>query len=168
MIQCEFSYYRDGTQQCRVAEGLIDGALGVPTSAPACRQCYQDPHPRQPNRVTVGIAIAALRRNAPDLLEELKPSLLARLKAGTSHSLVAKARRYTASTMKWFAAGCPVRTDEEVKHILALCQANICGAYESLSANEGACRECGCALNLYGGLMNKIRRATEHCPKEYW
>lgn len=76
-------------------------------------------------------------------------------------------KRYMLSSTAWALAGFPVREEVEVERILRdVCQP--CERYHRLADDVGACLDCGCLLSKMGGLTNKIRRATEHCPRQKW
>jgi hypothetical protein len=63
---------------------------------------------------------------------------------------------------RWNKAGRPVRTQEEVDAIVAICQSNECGKY--LAEWGGRCKLCGCRVNSGTiPLTNKAKMATEHC-----
>ena len=79
-------------------------------------------------------------------------------------SVTAQLSSYAAAVSRWLAAGRPVRTDEQVGELLAICQDNRCGKYR-----DGQCLACGCRVNSSGwALANKLRMATEDCPKGFW
>lgn len=79
-------------------------------------------------------------------------------------SVTAQLSSYAAAVSRWLAAGRPVRTDEQVAGLLAICQDNRCGKYR-----DGQCLACGCRVNSSGwALANKLRMATESCPKRLW
>ena len=79
-------------------------------------------------------------------------------------SLVGKVRLFSRSQARWIAAGRPERSPERVAEIFALCQG--CDQFRrGKSESEGTCRLCGCRLRREGGLVNKIKMATESCPK---
>lgn len=79
-------------------------------------------------------------------------------------SVTAQLSSYAAAVSRWLAAGRPVRTDEQVGELLAICQDNKCGKYR-----DGQCLACGCRVNSSGwALTNKLRMATESCPKGLW
>jgi len=74
------------------------------------------------------------------------------------------AKHYAAALAKWAKAGYPVRSQEEVERIAAICKSNACGLYQ-----DGRCRWCGCRVN--NGrfpITNKIKMATEHCGLGFW
>jgi len=71
------------------------------------------------------------------------------------------ARRYAAALARWARAGFPMRTDQSVDRIVALCQQ--CDGFVA-----GRCKHCGCRINHGPALTNKARMATEKCPKSHW
>jgi len=73
----------------------------------------------------------------------------------------ADARHYARALAKWTAAKFPVRSDAEVKRLLSICEA--CTEHV-----KGHCRVCGCRVNRGPAVANKIRMATEDCPKGKW
>lgn len=79
-------------------------------------------------------------------------------------SVTAQLSSYAAAVSRWLAASRPVRTDAQVGELLAICQDNKCGKYR-----DGQCLACGCRVNSSGwALANKLRMATESCPKGLW
>ncbi len=65
---------------------------------------------------------------------------------------------------RWRKAGYPVRSDDEVASVLAICQSNVCGHF---NAKRSKCGLCGCPVNLNpGAQFNKARMATEGCPDD--
>lgn len=77
-----------------------------------------------------------------------------------------KVTRYAMAVARWVAAGSPVRTDDDVATLLAICHACPTSRYD---AARGACNRCGCKVNVSSqGLVNKLRMATESCPDGHW
>lgn len=72
-------------------------------------------------------------------------------------SLVERIRGYRGARERWIAAGRPVRNDEEMARLHAICQA--CEYFSGAS-----CKLCGCAVHPSRKWINKLRWATEHCP----
>lgn len=71
---------------------------------------------------------------------------------------------YAIAVTKWFKAGRPVRSDEEVEQLLEICKS--CEHYDE---KKSRCNICGCRLNLSQlAEFNKLRMATEHCDKGKW
>ena len=76
---------------------------------------------------------------------------------------IEKTKRWIRAVARWMEAGSPIRSDEEVKRIYDLCQ--MCKFY----SKHGSCKLCGCKLSRSKiAFLNKIRMATEDCPKNYW
>jgi hypothetical protein len=72
---------------------------------------------------------------------------------------------YATALGRWIAAGRPERPEEEVQRIFQ----SLCQPCEFFDAARGSCRVCGCRLRQEGAaLTNKIKMATEHCPKDKW
>lgn len=72
---------------------------------------------------------------------------------------------YKEALLRWNKAGRPKRTDEEVENILNTHCKN-CDWYDP---DKKRCRGCGCRVTESSiAAVNKIRMATEHCPKELW
>lgn len=75
-------------------------------------------------------------------------------------------KNWASAIKRWIAAGKPVRTDEEVAAIFAICESNRCGFWDAKSER---CKECGCNVNLSTfAPKNKSRMKTEVCPKGLW
>lgn len=78
-------------------------------------------------------------------------------------SLLRQAASFASAEVRWIAAGRPVRGEERVAEIFAICQA--CPNFRpGTSELEGSCSVCGCRLRSAAGLFNKIQMATESCP----
>lgn len=77
-------------------------------------------------------------------------------------TLTKKALNYSTALKKWVAAGRPTREKKEVTRIHSICTK--CDWYD-----KGNCKGCGCKVSQSNvAVMNKIKMATEHCPKELW
>lgn len=72
---------------------------------------------------------------------------------------------FAAEVRMWIREGRPVRSDEEVKHILeTFCKK--CDLYDSV---KEACKKCGCAMNDKSwALRNGIKMKTKICPMGLW
>lgn len=70
--------------------------------------------------------------------------------------------KYLDSTTKWIAAGCPTRPKDVQLDILNTCRN--CDEYRQTLGNLEWCGDCGCTLAVGDGILDKIARATEHCP----
>ena len=95
----------------------------------------------------------ALPSNIPAM-----PVTVAAEKLGVSLSDVA---HYGRALARWTAAGFPERSDAEVARLVAICKA--CPKYVA-----GRCSDCRCRVSEGPAVVNKIRMATENCPKEKW
>ena len=84
---------------------------------------------------------------------------------GQGPGVITKAINYGLSTVKWRAAGSPMRTDEQVNEIAKIC-------YDCERFQNDTCLECGCpilnAQNEKKPKRNKLRLATEECPLGKW
>lgn len=104
-----------------------------------CRQCGRTAKilPELPVRCSCGVITTA------------PPSVLTRVRA------------YRDSTARWQAAGCPLRSEEEVEALRDVCAA--CEHY-----NGEVCVKCGCSVVRGSVFGDKLRRATESCPAGKW
>lgn len=72
---------------------------------------------------------------------------------------------YQAALRRWISGGRPTRSSEEVAEILET-HCKKCDWYDS---EKGRCKGCGCRVTSSSvAVLNKIKMATEHCPKELW
>jgi hypothetical protein len=79
--------------------------------------------------------------------------------------LVRRAISYTEALARWTAAGRPERSDKEVERIFHQ-QCKPCKWYD---AERQICRGCGCRVADNGyAVLNKIKMATEACPRNLW
>ena len=76
------------------------------------------------------------------------------------------ATTFAKASANWFKAGMPVRSAEEVDRIFT----EVCRPCRYYKGNEesGRCLFCGCNIKRKTGLVNKIKMATESCPKGKW
>jgi len=75
---------------------------------------------------------------------------------------------WAKAVAEWKRKGSPERTDEEVQRIFrTFCAATPpCAWYDP--ARE-LCRGCGCGVGEDGtAVFNKIKMATQHCPRNLW
>jgi hypothetical protein len=78
-------------------------------------------------------------------------------------SWITRAKSLVSAEARWISAGRPIRSNARVAEIFAICEA--CEFFIARgSGGEGVCRLCGCNLKKLGGVLNKIRMATEACP----
>lgn len=111
-------------------------------------------HP-QPTRILI---------HRPDLVGKPRPARTpdAQLKANTPAAVpppvVYQAVTVVGATARWFAAGRPKRTPEQLAEVRAICSA--CPHWDPAGwLGKGRCRKCGCA-----GI--KQEWSTERCPDE--
>lgn len=79
-------------------------------------------------------------------------------------SLLVQISNYKDALIRWKKAGKPTRSDEEVQNIHKQCSK--CDWYDS---GKKRCKGCGCKVTTSGfAVFNKIKMATEHCPKGLW
>lgn len=80
-------------------------------------------------------------------------------------SLATRVLTYTQAVAEWIAAGRPERSDEEVQRIYK----EHCEPCSWRKRRSNICRGCGCRVAAYGmAVLNKIKMATQHCPREKW
>jgi len=72
---------------------------------------------------------------------------------------------YAGAVAEWTAAGCPTRSPEETEAIFR----TFCRSCLLYNKPLRQCRECGCRVAPTGmAAFNKIKMATQHCPKGRW
>jgi len=84
---------------------------------------------------------------------------------GTSKpSLLNQAANYAKAVTQHVLTGSQTRTDEEVSELMQLCES--CEHYDQ---QIGRCGVCGCRCNKSkSAWLNKLRMASQHCPKGKW
>ena len=79
--------------------------------------------------------------------------------------LVRRAISYTEALARWTAASRPERPDKEVERIFH----HHCKTCKWHDAERQICRGCGCRVADSGyAVLNKIKMATERCPRDLW
>lgn len=79
--------------------------------------------------------------------------------------LVRRAISYTEALARWTTAGQPERSDKEVERIFY----QHCKPCKWYNPERQICRGCGCRVAENGvAVLNKIKMATEHCPRDFW
>jgi len=69
---------------------------------------------------------------------------------------------YKEAILRWAKAGRPVRSQEEVKRI----HREHCEPCEWYDKDNARCKGCGCFVSVSSiAISNKLKMATEHCPK---
>lgn len=72
---------------------------------------------------------------------------------------------YKEALLKWKRAGYPTRTQEEVDRI----HEDHCTKCSWYDPEKKRCKGCGCRVTDGAvAVVNKIKMATEHCPREFW
>lgn len=72
---------------------------------------------------------------------------------------------YKEALLKWQKAGRPTRSQEEVDRI----HEQYCSKCDWYDKEKKRCKGCGCKVTSSSmAVFNKIKMATEHCPKGLW
>lgn len=81
-------------------------------------------------------------------------------------SMSMQLHNYKEAILRWTRAGKPTRDDEEVKRIVdTICSKN-CNWYDP---KKKRCKGCGCKVTTGAmAIFNKVKMATEHCPRGFW
>ena len=80
-------------------------------------------------------------------------------------SFVKRAFSYAEALARWAAAGRPERPDKEVERIFN----ENCKTCKWYDPDRQICRGCGCRVAESGmAVRNKIKMATENCPRDLW
>lgn len=81
-----------------------------------------------------------------------------------------RAFSYGLALYRWRKKGKPVRDAQRIDEILAICGG--CEHFQATDDGRHACGHCGCGGNFVGqftgGLVEKIRMATEKCSAGNW
>jgi hypothetical protein len=83
-------------------------------------------------------------------------------------SLPRRLMTWAEATVEWVAKGRPERSDEEVAriHTVFCASSPPCRWY---SVAQQQCQKCGCGVKAEGpAIFNKIKMATQHCPRNLW
>jgi hypothetical protein len=79
--------------------------------------------------------------------------------------LVRRAAYCAGAFAQWTAAGRPSRPDTEVERIFH----QFCKTCDWFDPDKQICRGCGCRVAEGGyAVQNKIKMATENCPRDLW
>jgi len=155
---CEFRL--DGTPaRCNHPTCMYCGCFVEPAR---CQACLSGPDPdvlaklqgmrRVPTRrITASPDLAATGETPPDPPDP--------------PGLVKRAYSYAEALARWTAAGRPVRPDKEVERIFN----ENCKTCKWFDPERQICRGCGCRVAESGvAVLNKIKMATENCPRKLW
>jgi len=97
--------------------------------------------------------------------EGVPPAAAPSKEALNAPSLAARAWSYTKAMGRWLKSGGRVRSKVAVDEIYN----NHCKHCDWFDSKEQACRGCGCVVSTNSmAIFNKIKMATEHCPKNLW
>jgi len=70
---------------------------------------------------------------------------------------------YKEALIRWAKAGRPTRSQEEVEHLLN----THCKTCDWFDPEQSRCKGCGCKVSESAiAVINKLKMATESCPKE--
>jgi hypothetical protein len=76
-------------------------------------------------------------------------------------SLLTQVNNYRLSVTRWIKAGRPTRTEGEIERLFIICKK--CDWYD---VKTSRCKGCGCRVVPKGlAIVNKLKMATEHCPR---
>jgi len=146
--------------------------LGVAMNFPPCDSAFES---RTPDGMVM--QRVCLAKNAPTYEMVVMPAacrMCQSIKAGKP--IVTKAPRktpgvlrrvisYAEAVIEWTAAGRPERSDEEVQRIFC----HYCEPCKRFDPSQRICLDCGCRVtDGRFALLNKIKMATQHCPKGKW
>lgn len=145
VLNCSFIKNSKGFWQC---------------SNPECGWIYRRKSEKPPRRNCL---------KAPDITEAAEK--LSITGADIKHLAQALAR--------WMVAGCPTRSNTEVERCLRICvncptdnyvpDNPKCTGEACRMKTGGRCKLCGCGVSKSRiAVINKIRMATEDCPKRHW
>ncbi len=126
------------------------------------RICLNQSSPRYKRQVTSDDCgrCKGLIQEEPD-----EPEAIVTDKPPKTPNLGRRILTYTQAVAEWIAAGKPERTDEEVQRIFK----EHCEKCTWRKKRANICRGCGCRVAAYGmAVTNKIKMATQHCPREKW
>ena len=99
---------------------------------------------------------AALEAQAAQAVRETLPAV---------PSLAKRVKSWTAAVADWKLQGSPERSKDEVQQIFN----TFCTPCSWYDRNRQLCRGCGCRVRSGGyAVFNKIRMATQHCPRNLW
>lgn len=149
-----------------VDEGICAGCpvRMAPAEPPPCKQAPAKPEPIKPPKA-VKEEVEDLVKGTP--LEDMPIKEMEGVEEGDPEypALSMQLWLYKEALGKWKRAGYPVRTDAEVKEIHEK-KCKPCNWYD---ADKKRCKGCGCKVTIGSvAVFNKIKMATEHCPKGEW
>ena len=76
------------------------------------------------------------------------------------------AMKWGRAVTRWVKHGRPVRTQEQIDEVVAICKA--CPS-DDFNDEASRCNVCGCKVGSSGiAIFNKAKMLTETCPKGHW
>jgi len=118
-----------------------------------CQQCLDDPLSERPARLQPTRKHRARKSVTQDDTPPDPPNLIRRVFS------------YTEAVARWMVAGRPERPDKEVERIFH----QHCKTCKWFDPERQLCRGCGCRVAEDGvAVLNKIKMATENCPRDFW
>lgn len=104
-------------------------------------------------------------KHAPVLPPDLIPAAERLAEETGDSTILEKAGHLTVAIARWSRSGFKCRTDEEVAQIYRA----HCGPCDARDQEVDACRLCGCNVRSEGiAVRNKLKMATEKCPRGKW
>lgn len=121
-------------------------------AAVAVSHCLRCQRPTKPTKPIIPKSVRV--QIAPPRAKQIEaPPLIIRLKT------------WVEALEQWDAAGNPVRSQSQIDDIYK----THCKPCSFRRKTENICLVCGCRIATYGfAIFNKIKMATEHCPKGKW
>ncbi len=138
-----------------LAEGKATYRLVV--TARACRLC-QLPRTDVPGETSALDTNETPSRPGQDTTPDATPP-------PETPGLVRRTLSYAEALIAWTAAGRPERSDKDVEQIFH----RHCRRCDWFDPERQICRGCGCRVAENGyAVLNKIKMATENCPRDFW
>jgi len=145
----------------------------VASQRPDLIECLEDmrKYPYRQEMVSPDALVLRQGIKWPDLPEDSDRG--GRKTGGKPCGTCRKLRNYAKALARWSAAGLPIRSDEQVEELYSICSG--CEEFE-----DDTCTVCGCPVKRQdkmtgrkkvrrlSALRNKLRMATERCPRGKW
>lgn len=151
---CEFRL-EDTHARCNNSAGIYCGCFVTPAK---CQRCLTGPPEADERRLLP-------RRRRPRKKAPVPANPASANDVPDPPGLVKRILSYAEALTRWTAAGRPERRDKEVEWIFS----KHCKCCKWFDPERQICRGCGCRVAESGiAVLNKIKMATEHCPRELW
>jgi hypothetical protein len=140
--------------QCRLSAEVHDNGVVLQRICFNCRSPHRGTlvHPHECN-ICQRPAACVPEQPRPDQPEQKPPPITRRLLT------------WSEACAKWVEAGSPVRLQDEIDRIYKY----FCKPCSFRMRSKNICLVCGCRVDVFGyAVFNKIKMATEHCPKGKW